>query len=168
MSVLRPRASRTALLLAGCLLGIGAGAWPAAAVSAPGPAAVTAPGPIGVTAPRPVGGDRLLVEVKEDDGAVTRYELRCHPAGGDHPEAAAACARLDEVTVWGRDTFAPVPPEAICTMQYGGPQTAHVSGEWAGRPVDATFSRTNGCEIARWDGLVPLLPAQGGAGAAAA
>ncbi len=152
MSVFRPRASRTALLLAGCLLGLGAGAGPAAAVSVPGP----------------VGGDRLLVEVKEDGGSVTRYELRCHPAGGDHPDAAAACARLDEVTVWGRDTFAPVAPDAICTMQYGGPRTAHVSGEWAGRPVDTTFTRANGCEIARWDRLVPLLPAQGEAGTGAA
>ncbi|MGW3488853.1 SSI family serine proteinase inhibitor [Streptomyces sp. NPDC001054] len=152
MSVFRPRASRTALLLAGCLLGLGAGAGPAAAVSVPGP----------------VGGDRLLVEVKEDGGSVARYELRCHPSGGDHPDAEAACARLDEVTVWGRDTFAPVAPDAICTMQYGGPRTAHVSGEWAGRPVDTTFTRANGCEIARWDRLVPLLPAQSGAGTGAA
>ncbi|EDY46810.1 SSI family serine proteinase inhibitor [Streptomyces sp. SPB074] len=148
MSVFRPRAFRTALLLAGCLLGLGAGTAPATAVSVP----------------EPPGGDRLLVKVTEEGGSVTRYELRCHPTGGDHPEAAAACARLDEVTVWGRDTFAPVAPDAICTMQYGGARTAHVSGEWAGRPVDATFSRTNGCEIARWDRLVPLLPAQAGAG----
>ncbi|NEA44140.1 SSI family serine proteinase inhibitor [Streptomyces sp. SID11385] len=155
MSVFRPPAPRTALLLAGCLLGLGAGAGPATALSA-------------VPAPGPLRGDRLVVEVKGDGGSVTRYELRCHPTGGDHPDAEAACARLDEVTVWGRDTFAPVPSDAICTMQYGGPGTAHVSGEWAGRPVDTTFTRTNGCEIARWDRLVPLLPAQGGTGTAAA
>jgi hypothetical protein len=153
MSVFRPRAPRTAfrgaLLLAGCLLGLG----PVA-----GPVLAAAWG----------GGDRLLVEVKEKGGAVTRYELRCHPTGGDHPAAAAACARLDEITVWGRDTFAPVPPDALCTMQYGGPQTARVKGRWAGRPVDATFSRADGCEIARWDRLVPLLPARSGAGEAAA
>ncbi|MET8555968.1 SSI family serine proteinase inhibitor [Streptomyces sp. NPDC004959] len=151
MSVFRPRASRSSLLLLGCLLGLGAGAGPAAAVSVAGP----------------VRGDRLHVEVKEDGGPVTRYELRCHPTGGDHPDARAACARLDKATVWGHDTFAPVPSDAICTMQYGGSRTAHVTGEWAGRPVDTTFTRANGCEIARWDRLVPLLPAQGEAGTGA-
>jgi hypothetical protein len=46
----------------------------------------------------------------------------------------------------------------MCTMLYGGPATAHVTGTWAGRPVDARFDRADGCEIARWDALVPLLP----------
>jgi hypothetical protein len=43
-------------------------------------------------------------------------------------------------------------------MRYGGPATARVTGWWAGRPVDATFDRSNGCEIERWDRFVPLLP----------
>jgi hypothetical protein len=43
-------------------------------------------------------------------------------------------------------------------MRYGGPATAHVTGRWAGRPVDAVYDRSNGCEIERWDRLVPLLP----------
>jgi hypothetical protein len=45
-------------------------------------------------------------------------------------------------------------------MQYGGPATAHVTGNWAGRPVDTTYDRSDGCEIARWDRLVPVLPDQ--------
>jgi hypothetical protein len=49
-------------------------------------------------------------------------------------------------------------------MQYGGAATARVTGTWAGRPVDAAYSRKNGCEIARWDRLVPLLPEARGAG----
>ncbi|MGW3110857.1 SSI family serine proteinase inhibitor [Streptomyces sp. NPDC001091] len=88
-------------------------------------------------------------------------ELFCHPAAGDHPEPAAACRVLDENTRWGRDTFAPVPPDSICTMIDGGPATAHVTGYWAGRPVDAAFRRGDGCEIARWDRLVPFLPDMG-------
>ncbi|MEV0850439.1 SSI family serine proteinase inhibitor [Streptomyces sp. NPDC049954] len=110
-------------------------------------------------AARDAWGDRLLVTVSGagagGDGTVT---LRCHPAGGSHREAGAACARLDEVTRWGRDTFAPVPKDALCTMQYGGPQTARITGRWAGRHVDASYKRTNGCEISRWDALVPVLP----------
>ncbi|MEU6823817.1 SSI family serine proteinase inhibitor [Streptomyces atriruber] len=104
--------------------------------------------------------DHLTVTVTgsggEGDGT---YELNCHPTGGTHPNAAEACERLQEVTVWGTDPFAPVPKDSMCTMQYGGPATAHVTGVWQGRPVDATYDRSNGCEISRWDGLVPVLPA---------
>ncbi|MET8693732.1 SSI family serine proteinase inhibitor [Streptomyces bauhiniae] len=88
-------------------------------------------------------------------------QLFCHPEAGDHADPTAACRVLDENTQWGRDVFAPVPPDSVCTMIDGGPATAHVTGYWAGRPVDAEFSRRNGCEIARWDRLVPFLPGAG-------
>ncbi|MEU5899889.1 MULTISPECIES: SSI family serine proteinase inhibitor [Streptomyces] len=104
--------------------------------------------------------DHLTVTVTGSGGAGDgTYELNCHPTGGTHPDAAKACERLREVTVWGTDPFAPVPKDSMCTMQYGGPATAHVTGTWQGRPVDATYDRSNGCEISRWDGLVPVLPA---------
>ena len=51
----------------------------------------------------------------------------------------------------------------MCTEIYGGPQTATVTGTFRGEPVSAEFSRTNGCEIARWDGHVALLVETGGA-----
>ncbi|WP_437112913.1 SSI family serine proteinase inhibitor [Streptomyces longwoodensis] len=105
-------------------------------------------------------GDQLLVTVRDSGvpGADGVYQLSCHPGGGSHPHADAACAALDRNSVWGRDAFAPVPAGSVCTLQYGGPATAHVTGRWAGRPVDATFERANGCEIERWDHFVPLLP----------
>ncbi|MFD6923964.1 SSI family serine proteinase inhibitor [Streptomyces sp. NPDC059944] len=104
-------------------------------------------------------GDRLTVTVHDaGNGADGTYELDCHPAGGSHPRAAEACDLLDGNTTWGKDLFAPVPPDALCTMQYGGPATAHVTGTWAGRPVDARYDRTNGCEISRWNTMVPFLP----------
>ncbi|MBD0844732.1 MULTISPECIES: SSI family serine proteinase inhibitor [unclassified Streptomyces] len=117
----------------------------------------------GTAAPLPVApphdGDRLVVTVRNaGGGADGRFVLRCHPAGGDHPDAAGACAALDRGSRWGKDAFAPVPPGSVCTMQYGGPATAHVTGTWAGRPVDARFDRGDGCRIARWDRLVPVLP----------
>ncbi|WP_052866144.1 SSI family serine proteinase inhibitor [Streptomyces niger] len=106
------------------------------------------------------GGDQLKVTVTGSGGAGLdgTHVLKCHPTGGDHPEAAEACRALDKVTRWGKDPFAPVAPGSACTMQYGGPATAHVTGRWAGRPVDATFKRDNGCEIDRWNKLTPLLP----------
>ncbi|MFH8394138.1 SSI family serine proteinase inhibitor [Streptomyces sp. NPDC018036] len=103
--------------------------------------------------------DRLTVTVAgAGGGADGTFELDCHPAGGTHPHAAEACDRLDRMTTWGKDTFAPVPPDALCTMEYGGPATAHVTGTWAGRPVDARYDRSNGCEISRWNALMPVLP----------
>ncbi|WP_371670398.1 SSI family serine proteinase inhibitor [Streptomyces sp. NBC_00289] len=108
------------------------------------------------------GGDHLTVTVRHAGGSADgTYELDCHPGGGSHPDVGAACAALDRNTRWGRDTFAPVPDGSVCTMQYGGPATAHVTGTWAGRPVDATYDRGDGCRIARWDRLVPFLPEVG-------
>lgn len=104
-------------------------------------------------------GDHLTVVVRHAGSGVDgRFELYCHPGGGDHPDVDKACSSLDRLTQWGRDTFAPVPDDSVCTMQYGGPATARVTGNWAGRPVDASFDRRDGCHIGQWDRLVPLLP----------
>ncbi|WP_329400689.1 SSI family serine proteinase inhibitor [Streptomyces melanogenes] len=102
--------------------------------------------------------DHLTVTVKDNEDTDGTYKLDCHPYGGDHPRIQPACDQLDKLTTWGKDPFAPVDPDAHCTMIYGGRATAHVTGTWAGRPVDATYNRYGGCEIARWDALVPVLP----------
>ncbi|SDK78957.1 SSI family serine proteinase inhibitor [Streptomyces indicus] len=95
------------------------------------------------------------------------YELTCEgdgsgsssgSGGGSHPQAEEACARLDAIAQEGRDPFAPVPADALCTMQYGGPETARITGTWRGQQVSASFDRSNGCEIGRWNQLVPVLP----------
>jgi hypothetical protein len=112
------------------------------------------------TPPGRVGGDHLTVTLLGLSGKPDRvtYQVRCHPDGGDHPDVAGACRALERETRWGKDPFAPVADGTMCTMQYGGQGAAHVTGTWAGRSVKAVFDRTNGCEIARWDRLVPLLP----------
>ncbi|MDN5915402.1 MAG: subtilase-type protease inhibitor [Pseudonocardia sp.] len=79
--------------------------------------------------------------------------------GGDHPAPGPACERLEELAATGDGAaFEPVPSDAPCTMQYGGPETATIVGTWDGRPVDASFARSDGCEIARWEALRPVLP----------
>ncbi|MFI9808382.1 SSI family serine proteinase inhibitor [Streptomyces sp. NPDC052301] len=125
----------------------------------PAAAAPAVPPPV---RPEDRAGDHLTVVVRHaGHGRDGTFELFCHPDGGSHPDPAEACRALDEHTVWGRDTFAPVPPGTTCTMVHGGPATAHVTGVWAGRPVDATYDRRDGCEIGRWDRMVPLLPGMG-------
>ncbi|MFF7793749.1 SSI family serine proteinase inhibitor [Streptomyces sp. NPDC007991] len=146
---------------------VGAAASVAAfgALAAVSPAAAYAqagPSPV-----RPGGGqgadrDHLTVAVRNaGSGLDGTYELYCGPDGGSHPDPRGACAALERDTRWGTDVFAPAPEGGFCTMQYGGPATAHVTGTWAGRPVDATYDRRDGCGIARWDRLVPLLPDMG-------
>ncbi|WP_055494032.1 SSI family serine proteinase inhibitor [Streptomyces sp. TP-A0356] len=103
-------------------------------------------------------GDRLVITVSHAGRANGTYVLRCHPGRGSHPHPARACAILDRRTVWGRDPFAPVPRGRLCTMECGGPATARITGTWAGRPVDARYDRGDGCQVARWNDMVPLLP----------
>lgn len=103
----------------------------------------------------------LMIEVRSEPGAQSsKHTLTCRPTGGNHPHAAAACRRLNHVQ---GDPFQPVPPGSVCTMVYGGPQRATVEGIVQGKPVAARFDRTNGCEIGRWDALVPVLPEIGAA-----
>ncbi len=89
----------------------------------------------------------------------SKWTLRCGPAAGTLPRPARACARL---LAGGMALFAPVPQRVACTEIYGGPQTARIVGTFKGRRVFASFGRTNGCHISRWDRLTPwLLPAGG-------
>ncbi|MEU6545687.1 SSI family serine proteinase inhibitor [Streptomyces sp. NPDC046859] len=148
MSQVNRSVSARLLLAAGSLVAVASGTVVPAAAQAQAPAPTE----------RARFGDHLTVTVRGTGAGDGTHELTCHPAGGDHPDAAGACAALDGGTRWGRDLFAPEAPGGLCTMQYGGPATAHVTGTWAGRPVDARFDRGDGCAIARWNRFVPLLP----------
>ena len=104
--------------------------------------------------PSPAAETSLVVEVVTAQGAEpTRWTLTCAPAGGDHPDPEAACRALAAAP----EPFAPVPADALCTQQYGGPQTATVRGTYRGQPVDLALSRVDGCRIAQWDALRALL-----------
>ena len=84
------------------------------------------------------------------------WTLRCTPPRGTLAKPARACARL---TAGGAALFAATPPKTACTEIYGGPQRARIVGTVGGRRVWTTVTRTNGCEIGRWQRLSPwLLP----------
>jgi Subtilisin inhibitor-like len=87
------------------------------------------------------------------------WTLRCNPVGGTLSRPARACGRL---AASGPKLFAAIPPSTVCTQIYGGPQQARVVGTIGGKRVWATFSRTNGCEISRWDRVSPWLLPPGG------
>ncbi len=105
------------------------------------------------------GLTRLTVTARESPTAPAQtWTLTCDPAGGNHPDPVAACAALAAAA----DPFAPTPPDQACTMIDGGPQTATIVGTYRGVSVTASYSRSNGCEIARWDAVAPVLVVQGG------
>ena len=87
------------------------------------------------------------------------WTLRCNPARGSLAHPARACARL---AAGGAKLFAPLPRNIVCTEIYGGPQRARVAGTVNGRRVWATFARSNGCEIDRWERISPWLVPPGG------
>ncbi|MFD0369412.1 SSI family serine proteinase inhibitor [Streptomyces sp. NPDC059071] len=105
--------------------------------------------------------DSLTVTIEKSghEDADGTFKLECGgKPGGTHPAAGNACKRLGQLAEAGEDPFKPVPADQLCTQQYGGPATAHITGRWQGRSVDARFSRANGCEIDRWENLRPVLP----------
>ena len=87
------------------------------------------------------------------------WTVRCNPAGGTLRRPVRACARLASGAA---KLFASLPKDTVCTEIYGGPQKARVVGTVNGQRVRAIFTRTNGCEISRWQRISPwLLPAGG-------
>jgi hypothetical protein len=51
----------------------------------------------------------------------------------------------------------------MCPMIVGGPQTATITGTWNGEPVDAVFSKSNGCQTGRWNRIGPVFGSIGAA-----
>jgi hypothetical protein len=180
------------LLLPACTSGQGGGtpsggasATPTAPASGSSPASPGSPPPSGtapdaestVPAPAPEppaapssgpgqGNVELAITVKPSDAdPEVHYTLVCVNGAPDaeskHPSADAACAALKA------NAALLSPPkrgaDVVCTEQYGGPQMADVSGVVDGISVDASFTRTNGCEISAWDAAKDVLGAAGGA-----
>ena len=56
------------------------------------------------------------------------------------------------------DPFALLPDDIVCRERFGGPQIARVTGRWGGAAVGLELSRADGCLIAQWDSLGPLMP----------
>lgn len=129
---------------------------------------VPAPPPSAPPAPAPGPGEgnaelSIMVKPTTSDPALN-YTLVCRDgvptAESKHPRAEAACAALKDNAA----LLSPVPrnKDQACTEQYGGPQTATVTGIVDGTPVETAFARTNGCEIGAWNAAEDILGPSGG------
>ena len=56
-------------------------------------------------------------------------------------------------------THVPDYTHRACDQTFGGPESARVTGRIGTRLVKRRLARRDGCEIAEWDALVPLVPA---------
>jgi hypothetical protein len=127
---------------------------------APSPSAVpVTPGP-------GEGNAELAIMVKPSEtGTPENFTLVCvdgvPAAESQHPDAAAACLALKNNAALLSP--APRPTDQACTMQYGGPQEATVTGMVDGQPVETTFTLRNGCEIADWNAAKDVIGSTGGA-----
>ena len=87
------------------------------------------------------------------------WTLRCEPTGGDHPDAAAACAALAAVP----DPFGPVAPPKRCAEIPGGEDDiAVLEGDYRGRQVRSRFTREDACVSGRWDRIARVFPTGAG------
>lgn len=111
------------------------------------------------------GNAELAIMVKPSEtGTAVNFTLVCvdgvPAAESQHPDAAAACAALkNNAAILSPG---PRPTDQACTMQYGGPQRATVTGVVDGQPVDQAFSLSDGCEIALWNAAKDVLGSTGG------
>ncbi len=110
----------------------------------------------------PIASLRIIVR-HPDLATDIEYEVGC--LGDTFPvtpaiegvDGAAGCALLQDEAI--RDLLINgFPADQACTMQYGGPDEAFITGEIDGEAVDIAVTRTDGCQIAAWESLVGLLP----------
>jgi hypothetical protein len=109
------------------------------------------------------GGDQpeewaahLTINVKKDEKAKEKSAVLICPGRTSHERDV--CAALDVVAP---RVFQPVPEDRVCTMIYGGPATATIRGTYGEDTelADASLNQQNGCEIGRWNQILPILKA---------
>jgi hypothetical protein len=103
---------------------------------------------------RPAGLEADLVVTVWPEGPEEsqpeRQRVRCERLGAGS-ELCRGLAGLQP------EQFEPVPGDVACPEIYGGPATGRVRGELRGAPVNARFSRIDGCQIERWERNRALL-----------
>jgi len=120
----------------------------------------------GVDIGTPTSAERVnaSVVVTVTGGPERSGSVRCEGGSGvgtgfllDQAAASAACALLLQNADAKRRLLEGPPKDQICTEIYGGPEVATVEGTIEGRSFKATINRADGCGIADWELLTPLL-----------
>lgn len=56
-----------------------------------------------------------------------------------------------------KESAHPTKDPMACTQIYGGPATVNIVGKINRKPIALAYSRTNGCDIARWESMDKLI-----------
>jgi Subtilisin inhibitor-like len=121
----------------------------AAVCAAAATACGTAAAPAGSPAPAKVSLD---IKVSGGSGGAHNWTLLCDPAGGTHPNPAAACT----VLLKAKDPFAPAPRGLMCPMIAASARVATVTGIYFGQHINTTITE-GGCDGARWTRIGQLF-----------
>lgn len=139
---------KTALRVVGAAVAV-TGFLSGCATQTPEPVVVT-------TQPVPSQQTSVVMRVQGGETEPQSFEVTCKDgkAEGTHPNLEGAC----DVLLNADFALFTVDVDKACPEIYGGDNLAIVVGHVKGKGVSTEFSRINGCEIARWDAMVPLLP----------
>ncbi|WP_156464652.1 hypothetical protein [Aeromicrobium sp. Root495] len=89
-------------------------------------------------------------------------ELQRKP-GADSDVVTLTCDRVEagcyELEDLDPADLADVPAGQACTEIYGGPEKVTIKGTIRGTAVDTVLTRTDGCEIKRYEAFKPVLDA---------
>jgi hypothetical protein len=95
----------------------------------------------------------LQITVETGAGHATKHwTLRCDPAGGTHPNPAAACRALTAL----KDPFAPPKAGQSCPNVMANGKAIVFKGVWHGQKVSRTIA-DGGCTITVWHRLNQAL-----------
>lgn len=86
-------------------------------------------------------------------GDETRLRVHVTEAGPKPVEMQLVCAGRCDIEQLRSAIAGAKDAERACTLQYGGPEKAHVTGTVDGKAVDVKFDRADGCGIADYEAL---------------
>jgi hypothetical protein len=144
----RPRFHR--VLACGLLSACGVLVAACGANPAPGsaPASSSASSGTHSTAGTTASAKASLTIVTTAPGSVHRWTLRCDPAGGTKPDAAAVCSEL----IAHKTIFQPSDVKVFCPMIMSNAPSYIIYGTWFGRPLHESIV-DGGCDLSRWSQL---------------
>ena len=102
--------------------------------------------------PSDAGTSLRLTITHPDRGGSKAVTLRCGPPGGDHPQAARACAEL----AGSGGKFDHAPDGRMCTAVHA-PVVARAEGRWHGKTVRFRAEYGNDCAMRARTGVVFAL-----------
>ena len=105
----------------------------------------------------------LTLTVSDGEGKDAKATLKCDEStaeGTGFLESGAdeACRHASDLEKFLTTTPS---PDRACTMIYGGPEKARITGTFGDKEVARDLSRSNGCDIEDWKLAQPLLDPSG-------